>query len=142
VNTDKIRDIISEIEEEIRVREEALTSLRRLMSNGTSKAASQTAIEIKASDNLVLTDSLQTIMFGHNESYVDLAVKLIKASSRPLSVSEIVGQIRTLKNNPQIERRSVEATLHQHVAKSQTPRLTRVSPGIYGLTARGDITPA
>jgi hypothetical protein len=47
---------------------------------------------------------------------------------------QIVDRIRTLKGNPDIERRSVEATLYQHAkAKGNSSRVIKVSPGVYGV---------
>jgi|HubBroStandDraft_6_1064221.scaffolds.fasta_scaffold1019859_1 hypothetical protein len=132
MDIDKIKEIISDLEREIKVQEEALRSLQNLLSTLNGKIP--LPIQVAVSDNLEMTDSVKRILFRSDESYVDLAVKLIKASNRSLTVSEIAEQIRTLKNDPSIERRSVEATLYQHVSKAQSPRLTKVAPGTYGLT--------
>jgi hypothetical protein len=51
-----------------------------------------------------------------------------------MHVKRILDYIREAKGNPNIERRSVEATLIQHMkAKGDTSRLIKVSPGVYTL---------
>jgi hypothetical protein len=140
MDTNKIKELISELQEDIRVKEEAIRSLQKLLSSINGRIPVNKHVDL--SDNLILNDSFNHMLFSSDESYVDLAVKLIKANNRPLSVSEIVDQIRTLKNNPHIERRSVEATLHQHAANSKSPRLLRMAPGTYGLTPPKENTAA
>lgn len=134
MNTERIKEVISELQEEIRDKEDAIRSLQKLLIGVNGKGLVAPSVHVTVSDSLVINDNFNRLLFNSDESYVDLAVKLIKASNRPLTVSEIVDQIKTLKNNPQIERRSVEATLHQHATNSKSPRLLRMAPGTYGLT--------
>jgi hypothetical protein len=138
MNTDKIKELIEELEQDIKIREDALASLLKLLNSTNGRK-----MPITTSDNLVIKDEFQRIMFGSADSYVDLAVKLIEANSgRPMPVTSIVGQIRTLKGNPNIERRSVEATLYQHATKAESPRLVKMAPGIYGLRKPSEETAA
>jgi hypothetical protein len=138
----KIKELIDELQQDIKIKEEAVSSLEKLLAgNNGRKVAAPVVTPVTASDNLVIRGGIH--LFGANDSYVDLAVKLIEANGRrPLSVSAIVDQIRVLKNNPNIERRSVEATLHQHTTKAASPRLVKMAPGMYGLRKSGEETAA
>jgi hypothetical protein len=142
MDTAKIKELIHDLQQEILVREEALSSLQKLLASTNTRKPS--AINITVSDNLVVNGSnLNRVLFGSNESYVDLAVKIIEvAGGQPLSVTSIVDQIKLLKGNQNLDRRSIEATLYQHVKKAESPRLFKPAPGIYGVRKSGDETAA
>ncbi len=71
-------------------------------------------------------------------SYIDLAVRAITENeNHPLEMKRLVEFIRAAKGNPNIERRSVEATIAQHMkAKGDKSRVVKTSPGVYGLGVR------
>jgi len=75
------------------------------------------------------------VLFSPDDSYVDLAVKVITANDyRPLPMNELVKNIRVLKSDEKIERRSVEATIYRHIkTKGDSARLVKVSSGVYGV---------
>ena len=134
MNSAKINELIDELEQDIRIKSEAVSSLKRLLATTNGQRPAAAPLKIAASDNLVFNDNLNRVLFGSNESYVDLAVKLIEANGgRPLSIASIVEQVRTLKGNNNIERKSVEATLYQHSKKAASPRLVKIGSGMYGL---------
>jgi hypothetical protein len=126
MDAENIRGLIAELEADIEVKTGALQSLRRLLSlNGS--AMGRVTIDVAA--------PVEPILFRSDGSYVDLAVKVIEGNAgRPLRVKTIVEGIRTLKGNPNIERRSIEATLHRHIAmKKENSRVVKVARGIYGI---------
>lgn len=124
MDTEKMKELIAELEADIRLRQEALQGLKKLVTS-TEQTGSQMAMQ----------DSARPILFGASDSYVDLAVKAINANdNRPLRMVEIVSRIRIIKNNPNIQRRSVEATLIQHLrAHGERSRVYKVSPGTWGV---------
>lgn len=124
MDTMKMMELVAELEADIRLRQEALQGLKKLIASTEQPA-----------DQLTMQDSARPILFGASDSYVDLAVKAINANdNRPLRMVEIVSRIRIIKNNPNIQRRSVEATLIQHLrAKGEFSRVYKVRPGIWGV---------
>jgi hypothetical protein len=128
----KIEALIAELEAEIEVRRQAIRSLRNLIPVSN--------IEVRVASQMVQSDSLRPILFKVSESYVSLAAKIIAANDfRPLPMSEIVAQIRILRDDPGVERRSVEATLYRHMKmKGDQSRIIKVSPGIYGVRKSRD----
>jgi len=124
VDTNKIKELIAELEEDIKLKVDVLQNLQKLVgsANGHKLVGDQ-------------RDFAKKIAYNHADSYVDLAVKIIQANEgRPMPIIQIVEHIRALKGNPEIERRSVEATLYQHTTnKGDSSRVVKVSPGVYGL---------
>lgn len=127
MDTAKIHQLIAELDAEITLHKEAIQALQRLLP--TAK------LEVAASDQMIQSDSIKRISFGTEESYVELAVKIITSNDfRPLPMKEIVNRIRLLRNDQSIERRSVEATLYRHMKmKGDKARVVKVAPGIYGV---------
>jgi hypothetical protein len=127
MDTGKIQELIAEVKADIEVKEEALKALYKLLAVADDRFATV--------NKVVMTDSVQTVLFSASDSYIDLAVKIITANDyRPLPMNEIVRRIRQLRGNPNIERRSVEATFHQHIkAKGELSRVVKAAPGIYGV---------
>jgi hypothetical protein len=126
MDTAKMRELIAELEVDIKLRQEALQGLRKLLS---------VSIDLKPADQMNMQDSARPILFGATDSYVDLAVKVITANdSKPMRMNEIVARIRVLKGNPDIQRRSVESTLIQHArAKTEQSRIVKVRRGVWGI---------
>jgi hypothetical protein len=129
MDTAKIKELIAELEEDIGLKSEVLQGLQRLVSSTNGHKT------VRAEGQMAQRDSVRNVVFNRADSYVDLAVKIIEANdSRPMPMMQIVDRIRTLKGNPDIERRSVEATLYQHAkAKGNSSRVIKVSPGVYGV---------
>jgi hypothetical protein len=129
MDTTKIKELIAELEQDIEIKSEVLQGLQRLL---LSTNGHQTA---KVEGRMAQRESVQVIVSHPTDSYVDLAVKIIEANeNRPMPMMQIVERIRSLKANPAIERRSVEATLYQHIrAKGNSSRVVKVSPGVYGV---------
>jgi hypothetical protein len=125
MNVDKIREIIADLESEIAVKVKAISALRSLLSEETPNLPG-TVVGLRLENSLIASSSM---------SYVDLAVKAIEgAAGRPMPMTLILDYVRREKNNPRIERRSVEATLIQHMkAKGDLSRLIKVAPGVYAL---------
>lgn len=129
MDTAKVREVIAELRREIEPKMEAIRVLENLLSS-----KGQTI------DQLTFNAAVQAHPFygggqgyAASDSYVNLAVALISANeSRPMSIKNIVERIRTIKGNPDLERRSIESTLYQHT-KSEKARLVKVAPGTYGL---------
>lgn len=122
----KIKELIAELETDIKIRQEALQGLWKLLPAVAHK---------QTDDQSNVRDSARPILFTSTDSYVDLAVKVITANdNRPMPMKDIAERIRILKNNPNIERRSIEATLTQHAAnKGEQSRVMRVGRGIWGV---------
>lgn len=125
MDTTKMMELIAELEADIRLRQEALQGLRKLIASTEQAVVRHTGMQ----------DSARPILFGASDSYVDLAVKAINANdNRPMRMTEIVSRIRVIKNNPDIQRRSVEATLIQHLrAKGDDSRVVKIRPGVWGV---------
>jgi len=126
MDTTKLREMISELEAEIKLRQEALHGLRKLLAgSGEQSTGDQTGLQ----------DSARPILFAASDSYVDLAVKVMSANdNKPMRMNDIVSRIRILKGNQGIQRRSVEATLIQHQRnKGEMSRVFKVRPGVWGL---------
>lgn len=123
----KIHELIAQLDAEITLHKEAILALQRLLPPAK--------LGIAVSDQMVQSDSIKRINFGTEDSYVELAVKIITSNDyRPLPMKEIVNRIRILRNDQNIERRSVEATLYRHMKmKGDKARVTKVAPGIYGV---------
>jgi hypothetical protein len=123
----KIQGLIAELKADIEVKQQALNALLKLLSAGGDQAT--------RTDQMLQLDSVNPVLFTTSDSYIDLAVKIITSNNyRPLPVKEIVKRIRILRGNPHIERRSVEATMYQHIkAKGDSSRITKVAPGMYGV---------
>jgi len=116
MDTAKVKELIADLEADIKLKQEALQGLKKLVSSDGGTAA-------------------RSPLFTASDSYVDLAVKVINANdNRPLRMNEIVSRIRILKGNPDIQRRSVESTLIQHVrTKREMSRVLKVRPGVWGV---------
>jgi|SRR5579871_1718581 len=123
MDTNKIRQIISELESEIKLKSSAISVLKALL-------ASEEGVSRNPSLPLTLIDNDST--GKSSESYMDLAVKAVGEKSAPMHINAIVDYIRRVKNNPNIERRSIEATVSQHVKnKGEKSRLIKVGRGMY-----------
>lgn len=125
MDTNKIREMITELQVEIDQRLQAVKALERLLMSSSTSTEKLNGMQ----------DSVQPILFGSQDSYIDIAVKTIEANAgRSTTVRQIVDRVRTLKGNPEIERRSVEATLYRHIkAKGDNSRIIKVGPGKYTL---------
>jgi hypothetical protein len=125
----KIKELIAELEQDIEVKSEALQGLQRLLSSANGHKI------VNAEGQMAQRESVSVVLSNPTDSYVDLAVKIIEANDgRPMPMMQIVERIRSIKRNPAIERRSVEATLYQHTkAKGDSSRIIKVSPGVYGV---------
>jgi hypothetical protein len=123
----KIHELIAELDAEIMLHKEAIQALQRLLPAAKN--------QVTASGQMIQSDSVKAILFAASDSYVDLAVKIITSNDfRPLPMKEIVNRIRALRNDPSIERRSVEATLYRHMKmKGEYARVVKTAPGIYGV---------
>jgi hypothetical protein len=146
MDTVKIRDLIAELEGEISVKVNAIKSLKALLasSNGASKVVAGGAspdefhyIHGGAFPEQPKLPAFQTVTYGghQDDSYVDLAVAALETlGGKPMRMVDIFNWIKNVRSNPHLERRSVEATISQHVKKKgEKSRIIRVSPGIYGL---------
>ncbi len=124
MDTNKIREMITELQAEIDQRVQAVKALERILLSSSTSSEKLNGMK----------DSVQQpVLFGTSDSYIDIAVKTIEANGgKPVPVGQIVDRIRTLKGNPNIERRSVEASLYNHVkSKKEQSRIIKSSPGVY-----------
>jgi hypothetical protein len=127
MNIERVKELITELEAEVGAKVAALNALKALLVQEKNASTPQSE-----------TLPLKLVQMGvaeESDSYVDLTVKIIEANSgKPMRVKHIVERIRAAKNNPTIDRRSVEATLYQHVrAKGENSRVVKMGRGIYGL---------
>jgi hypothetical protein len=124
MDANKIREIISELQADIDLRQQAVKALEKLLLSTAGAAGDQLVAQ---------QDNVKAILFGSTDSYIDLAVKTINANeNKPTSIKQIVERIRVLKGNPNISRRSVEASIFRHIAvKGDMARLLKVGPGKY-----------
>jgi hypothetical protein len=131
MDANKVRELIADLERDIRSKANAIDALRALLQSDV--------VEADASPQLV-----ESTTFLRSSSYIDLAVMAIeKNAGRPLHMKEIVSFISDAKKNPNIERRSVEATISQHIkAKGDSSRLIKTRPGIYALRRYARTEPA
>src|SRR5260370_3104397 len=108
MNIEKVKELITELEAEVGAKVNALNALKALLVQEKNANTTQSeALPLKLVPMGVAEES---------DSYVDLTVKVIEANGgKPMRVKHIVERIRTAKNNPSIDRRSIEATLYQHV---------------------------
>lgn len=128
MDTNKVRELIAELESEIQIKTNAIRVLRSLIDSETVPQRSFPLV-ISLGDGLASPTDLAST------SYMDLAVMAIEHNQgRPLHVKSILAFIRDAKGNQNIERRSVEATIIQHIrAKGETSRLIKTDPGTYAL---------
>jgi hypothetical protein len=124
MDANKIREIISELQADIDLRQQAVKALEKLLLSTAGATGDQLVAQ---------QDNVKAILFGSTDSYIDLAVKTINANeNKPTSIKQIVERIRVLKGNPNISRRSVEASIFRHIAvKGDMARLLKVGPGKY-----------
>ncbi len=127
----KIQALIAELKSDIKIKQQAIEALNNLLSMAPKDNSLENIATISRN---VGSGPVSPISFSDSDSYVDLAVKVIAANNyRPLPMKEIVKHIRLLKASPDIERRSVEATLFRHIkTKGENSRVLKVSPGVYG----------
>jgi hypothetical protein len=130
MDANKVRELIADLDRDIRSKANAIDALRALLESDV--------VEAEASPKLV-----ESTFLG-STSYIDLAVLAIERNNaRPMHMKEIVRFIRGAKNNPNIERRSVEATISQHVkTKGDSSRLVKTRPGMYALRRYARTEPA
>ena len=125
MDTVKVKELIAELEVDIKLRQEALQGLKKLLLTYSDEKPEQMGMQ----------DSARPILFGASDSYIDLAVKVLTANdNNPMRMNDIVARIRVLKSNSSIQRRSVESTLIQHArAKGDESRIVKVRRGVWGL---------
>ena len=128
MNITKAKELIAELELDIADKLNALNALRVLV----ARESGADSAHVSATPSNVVPMSL---VVDESDSYVDLAVKIIESrGGAPMRVADIVRQIRTLKGNMSIERRSVESTLYQHVkAKGENSRVVKAGRAMYGV---------
>ena len=124
MDIEKIIELVGELEEDIRVKKEALNGLLHKVAKPVGTRVAFHGVEGDSS-----------ITFNSASSYVDLAEQLIKSNNgEDMTVKAIVAKIRLIKDNSNIERRSIESTLYQHVKnKGENSRLIKTAPGYYGI---------
>ena len=129
MDVSKIKELIAELEQDIQVKIDAISGLEKLLASMNGHKA------IVAQGQMVLRDSIQNVIYSPDDSYVDLTVKIIEANEgRPMTIQQVVDRIKTIKNNPNIERRSVEATLYRHITdKGDSSRIIKPASGMYGI---------
>jgi len=145
MDTAKIKAIIAELEADIGVKANAINSLKALLASsdgasrgstgGTESLSDVEYIYGGSSELLAKLPGIQISFADRNKSYVELAVAALEATGgKPMRMVDIFNWIKAAKSNPHLERRSVEATVSQHVKKKgERSRIVRVSPGVYGL---------
>ena len=123
MDTNKIREMITELQAEIDHRIQAVKALEKILLSASTSTEKLNGMQ----------DSVQPILFGSQDSYLDIAVKTIEANGgKATTVRQILDRVRALKGNPDIERRSVEATLFRHLkVKGEHSRIVKVGPGKY-----------
>lgn len=128
MDANKVRELIADLERDIRSKVNAINALRALLGSNVEGELTGPVPQIVQSRDVALADL----------SYIDLTVKAIEANdNRPVEMKRLVDFIRTAKGNPNIERRSIEATIAQHMkAKGERSRVVKTSPGVYGLGVR------
>jgi len=68
-----------------------------------------------------------------NGSYIDLTVRLLEESGKPMHIVEIAKKISAIRGKA-IPRPSVESSLLRHMKVSRSdPRVTKVRPAYFGL---------
>jgi hypothetical protein len=137
MNSQKIRDLIGDLESEIQSKVHAINALRSLLeSPDDGDLANTTAPQSRPAYSL----EARPLRLS---SYMELSIKAIESAAKPLHVNDILKFIRTVKGDPNIARRSVEATLIQHLkTKGDESRLIKVFPGTYALRRYPRIEPA
>jgi hypothetical protein len=132
MDIEKIIELVGELEEDIRVKKEALNGLLQLIDSTNGHKVAK-PVGTRVAFHGVEGDS--SITFNSASSYVDLAEQLIKSNNgEDMTVKAIVAKIRLIKDNSNIERRSIESTLYQHVKnKGENSRLIKTAPGYYGI---------
>ena len=122
MNTGKIKEALGDLQQQRELIDDAIKSLQRVL------------LQLNGHDEQkMLPLALQTAPAIAQGTYLDLVVQLIEANGyRPMHVKNIVEQIRLLRNNPNIRRQAVEATLQKHIAsKGEMSRVAKDSPGHY-----------
>lgn len=121
MDTNKVRQLIADLEEDIRAKSNAISALRTLLNESVTSSDTDRPTQ-------------QPIPILGAASYMELAVRALEQANGTLHMKRIVEYIRQAKGNPNIERRSVEATLIQHLkAKGESSRVVKVRPGVWGL---------
>jgi hypothetical protein len=127
----KVKDLISELEAEINVKVNAINALKSLLETSDSDVFNYAPIAVKS------------LAVSNADSYMNLTINAIESEGKPLHVKRILDFIRMAKGNPDIARRSVEATLIQHMkTKGEKSRVIKVHPGTYALRRYPRIEPA
>lgn len=118
----KAREFQADLEAEVKLLQDTINNLKKLIAASTSGKKEQ-------------KNSAGPLFIASSDSYIDLAVKVISANKgEPMRMNAIVEGIRSLKNNPDIARRSVESTLIQHArAKGDMSRVKKIRRGVWGL---------
>jgi len=121
MDNNKVKELIAELESEVRSKVNAISALKALLLEGG-------AVQQEA---LPLITPLEIASMG---SYVDMAVSALESRGGSMHIKQIVEYIRLHKHNPNIARRSIEASLLQHIkTKGDSSRVTKTSPGVYAL---------
>jgi len=66
-------------------------------------------------------------------SYIDLAVRVLEETAKPMHIKEIAARISALRGQ-EIPRASVESSVIRHIkSQGHNARIAKVSPAIFGL---------
>ena len=121
MNTDKIKEALSDLQQQRDVIEAAIKGLQRvlLQLNGHGE---QKTLALGSQKSSAIAEG----------TYADLSAQLLEANGyRPMHVMKLVEQIRLLKSNTAIKRQAVEAALHRHINGQGEKRIVKDSPGRY-----------
>jgi len=124
MKTDKIREAITDLQEQRDLIEHAIQSLQAILVRLNGHTSGQGTIPF----------SSQPTQRTAEGSYIDITVQLLRAGGRPMHITQILDQVRVLRNDANIKRGSVESSLLRHIeAKGQEARVRKVRSATYAL---------
>src|ERR1700693_1722890 len=118
MNTQKLREALIELKHQRALLDNAIANFEEILKtlNGVAPEAVASAGRPR-----------------ENESYIDLTVRLLGESGKPLHIAEIAKRISSIRGKT-IPRASVESSLLRHMNVSRSnPRVIKVRPAHFGL---------
>lgn len=117
MNTQKLREALVELRHQRALLDNAIANLEGILSTLNGVTPEPSVIKGKSTTG----------------SYVDLSVRILEESGKPMHITEIAKKVSEIKGR-NIPRASVESSLLRHMQTTKgEPRVTRVRPAYFGL---------
>lgn len=122
MKTTKLREVLLELKSERQAIDRAMSALEAIIQGVNGDANPIDTAVSTAMDTRRRLDP----------TYIDLSVDVLTEHRKPMNIKELTYKVGLLKGKD-VQRNSLEPTIHRHANESKTPRIVKVGPAFYAL---------